>query len=764
MTIRRPLALGAAATIGFGSLFLASPALAEEAPTAPVETTTADKYELAAAQLGTTKEDVQQQEAADKLLVTEGGFVAHIDPIDVHGHADFEIDEAQVPGDPIGGSRPGAPVTVYLDFDGETLEGTNWNELQGEATLNFAAASGVNEARVWAAVAEDYAPFNVNVTTVNPGADALYKTSTDDNTYGSHVIITDSYTDVLDEAEGTGGIAWRGGTGSDFLRGALVFTEGAGGADATAKSIAEIATHESGHNFGLTHDGHGEEEYYAPTEGLWGPIMGAGYNVPVTQWSIGDYAGATNGEDDLSVITDRGAAEYFLVSVTLPDGTPYDGPVCPVNGSDPQNPQPGDQFQVPNADNQCDGSGAILTTNWTFTDRADFAADDHGDDASGATALDNATGSFAAEGVIGNTADVDAFALSTEGGEVSASVEVADVSPNLNAKLTLMDASGNVVAEDAGNPTRDSEAVASGMGASITANDVEAGTYTLTVEGVGTGNPDNATGANAGGFSNYGSLGNYTLSGEAAPSEDPVVEAPAITAPADGSTVEGPVTAITGTGIPGATVTVTGAVEGTATVNAEGNWTVETNLGAGEYSVSATQAVEGVTSNATTSSFVVTEPEVPAAPTITSITDGQAFPAGQGPSNVSGTGIPGATVTVTVGGQSYTATVGENGTWTVDFGAALAAGSYDLSATQNVGGVDSAAATVSFAVASDNGGGGNGGGDGDGNGEGGNGGGDDLANTGGLSLLPLGITAAAMLLVGGAVTVLAARRQKAAEL
>ena len=824
MTKRRPLALGAAATIGFGSLFFASPALAvaEEAP-APTETTESqaaqdevtslaagDKYELAAAQMGVSSADVQQLESAREIVVSDKGFVAHIDDVTAPSGNEFDAPaEAKVPGNPADGSRPGAPVTVYLDFDGETLEGTNWNELQGEETLTFAPAAKADaafQARVWASVAEDYAPFNVNVTTTNPGEDALFKTSEDDNAYGSHVIVTDSYTDVLDEAYGTGGIAWGGGAGSDFLRGALVFTEGAGGADATAKSVAEIASHESGHNFGLEHDGHGSEEYYAPVEGLWGPIMGAGYEVPVTQWSNGDYAGATNDEDDLSVITDRSAAATYFLYLTLPDGTIYDGPVCPFEGSDPSDPKPGDKYQVPNAQNECDGSGEILTSHWTFTDRAEFAGDDHADEAANATALDNSEGTFSAKGVIGSTGDVDQFALTTEGGKVTATVEVADISANLNAKLTLTNAEGTVVAEDAGAPERTSEAAAKGLGASVTADNVKAGTYYLKVEGVGFGDNSNTTGTKAGGFSNYGSLGNYTLTGEAAPKEI-VVEAPAITDPADGSTVTGPVTAISGTGLAGATVDLTGAVQGSATVAEDGTWTVEANLNAGEYTVRATQTAQGVTSEPTSASFTVKDaPKAPEAPVITSITDGQTFAAGEGPSGVAGTGTPGATVTVNVDSVAFTAEVDEDGAWGVEFGGALAAGSYELSAIQTVNGLDSEPATVSFTVEeeqtgtgsegnadnnganadsegnadnqgtggnadsegnADNGGNGTTGGDNSNAGaDGANGGsnGDDLANTGSnVSMLPFGLTAAGMLLLGCAVVVLMARRQKRSE-
>ena len=71
------------------------------------------------------------------------------------------------------------------------------------------------------------------------------------------------------------------------------------------KAIAEAATHEVGHNLGLHHDGDPGGAYFAG-HGAWAPIMGSGYDRPIVQWSSGEYAGATNTEDDLTVITQNG--------------------------------------------------------------------------------------------------------------------------------------------------------------------------------------------------------------------------------------------------------------------------------------------------------------------------------------------------------------------------------------------------------------------------------------------------------------------------
>jgi hypothetical protein len=69
------------------------------------------------------------------------------------------------------------------------------------------------------------------------------------------------------------------------------------------KYIWEAVSHEVGHTLGLSHDGvSGGSAYYSGTANkLWAPIMGASYYCAVTQWSKGEYAGASNGEDDMAV-------------------------------------------------------------------------------------------------------------------------------------------------------------------------------------------------------------------------------------------------------------------------------------------------------------------------------------------------------------------------------------------------------------------------------------------------------------------------------
>ncbi len=145
------------------------------------------------------------------------------------------------------------------------------------------------------------------------------------------------------------------------------------------------------------------------------------------------------------------------------------------------------------------------------------------------------------------------------------------------------------------------------------------------------------------------------------------ISAPDITAPtAPTATIAGDGTAITGTGEPGATVTVsdaTGQPLGTATVDAQGNYTLPlTTPQANGETLTVTQSDPAGNTSPTTT---INAPDItaPAAPVVTVSADG---------TQLTGTGEPGATVQVVdAGGQPVgTATVGSDGS----FGVALPAG------------------------------------------------------------------------------------------
>jgi hypothetical protein len=69
--------------------------------------------------------------------------------------------------------------------------------------------------------------------------------------------------------------------------------------------MTEAGSHEVGHTVGLLHDGTATEGYFGghgTGAGSWAPIMGVGYYKEVVQWSKGEYTGANNTQDDLTVI------------------------------------------------------------------------------------------------------------------------------------------------------------------------------------------------------------------------------------------------------------------------------------------------------------------------------------------------------------------------------------------------------------------------------------------------------------------------------
>ncbi|MBC1373252.1 hypothetical protein HB847_12815 [Listeria booriae] len=106
-------------------------------------------------------------------------------------------------------------------------------------------------------------------------------------------------------------------------------------------------------------------------------------------------------------------------------------------------------------------------------------------------------------------------------------------------------------------------------------------------------------------------------------------------------------TTVKGTGIPGATITVTiGGQDQTATVGQDGNYSVAISKQAVGTVITAKQTLNGKTSSSV--STTVTQGTV-AAPTINAVTTDD--------TTVKGTGVNGATVTVTAGDQDYTATV-----------------------------------------------------------------------------------------------------------
>ena len=212
-------------------------------------------------------------------------------------------DDSNPSGVPVHNSLPGATAVAYLDMDGHTAIGTVWS---GGATIVARGIVGTLSqnamTNIWERVAEDFAPFEINVTT----DEAIYLAAP------SSMRIRCVITPDNEWYGAAGGVAyinsfnWTGDTPC------WVFSDMLGN---SAKNIAEASSHEVGHTLALRHDGRTspEESYYyghGSGETSWAPIMGVGYGRSLVQWSKGEYLAANNTENDLAIITGQNGFGY----------------------------------------------------------------------------------------------------------------------------------------------------------------------------------------------------------------------------------------------------------------------------------------------------------------------------------------------------------------------------------------------------------------------------------------------------------------------
>ena len=219
-------------------------------------------------------------------------------------------------------SNPFATKTIYLDFNGHILPAnTGWtSSYNGGSAINapawsmdannttFSDAELTRIQAIWQRVAEDFAPFDVDVTTNFRGEDYLTRSSSSDQVYGIRALIS-----PIGSYFGGGGIAYIDvfDDVGDNYKPALIFPENLG--PNSEKSVAEAISHEVGHTLGLSHDGNATQDYYSGHgSGAtgWAPIMGIAYNRSLSQWSKGEYSGANQPQDDLSIITTNNGFGY----------------------------------------------------------------------------------------------------------------------------------------------------------------------------------------------------------------------------------------------------------------------------------------------------------------------------------------------------------------------------------------------------------------------------------------------------------------------
>jgi hypothetical protein len=382
-------------------------------------------------------------------------------------------------------SRPGSPRTIFLDLNGHNVSGSYWDDndifgssgasraipgynIQGDSN-NYSTLERQNIIEMWSSVAEDFAMFDVNVTTQTPSDSALDRTGAGDAQFGVRVVVSNSSNKVAQWCE-CGGVALVGvfnhypgldsGEGPDWsshsdYSPAFAFSQSSMG----GKTLSDIVSHEAGHTLGLSHDGGenvpsgGVEDYYLGRDG-WAPIMGAGYSEPLVQWSDGTYTTATNQEDDLAVM-------------------------------------------------QTFGVGLL--------------ADDHGNASNAATSL---ALDVAATGVITTRTDVDSFSFVPLTNTVTVSVVLPARSPNVDVSLVVTDSLGNTIATANPNFSAESAILADGLDASAVVTVTPGATYYAAIDGAGFGLGTTT------GYSDYGSIGDYqiTVLGEAiSPTATPTI-------------------------------------------------------------------------------------------------------------------------------------------------------------------------------------------------------------------------------------------------
>ena len=377
-------------------------------------------------------------------------------------------------------SRPGAARTIFLDADGATVQDTGWNLDGGRiasgshigwdsdgspSTFSTAEHAWIQE--VWRQVAETYSPFDVDVTTEDPGVDAIRRSTSADPTYGTHVVITSSPTPKAQLCGGCLGAAYIGTFDAVDPRGyvqpAWVFAD-----DPRMDPMiaAQAVSHETGHTTGLGHDGTTTGDYYAGTS-AWGPIMGSATMRALSQFSKGEYSGASNTQDDFAVMAATGLPRR---------------------------------------------------------------ADDHGDTTGTAREL-GALATYAVDGVISTRADNDTFAIQLPcTTDLVVSATGVGAQTTLDLALEVLDSSGRVISGSSPASSRTGyPPVSTGMNAAVTVPNATGG-YFLRVDGVGNGSPSGSGWSDYGSLGQYRLVATGCGPGTPTPTEPAPIE-PAPTEP-----------------------------------------------------------------------------------------------------------------------------------------------------------------------------------------------------------------------------------------
>jgi sugar lactone lactonase YvrE len=328
---------------------------------------------------------------------------------------------------PVLNSNPGAPATIYLDFDGhfEAQWGSFTNittpvyDIDNDLTT-FSDAELNNIYLAWQKAAEDFAPFNINVTTVEPPELAAGVPESAANGVALRVAIGGDNSWWM---SGSAGVALMNSFTNSQVNTVYVFPRSISADFIRAQQyIGDLASHEAGHGFGLDHqssyDSSGNKiaEYYGGN-GTWGPLMGYVYAGATITWHNGTSGiGPTVYQDDMAIIA--GATNGF-----------------------------------------------------------GYRTDDHGNTLSSASPLSSSGTDWTGTGLIETNSDVDIFSFTAASADTyRIAVDAAETAPNLDSILELRDAGGALLAAAA--PT-------ASLGASISIP-LAIGTYFVSVAKIAT--------------------------------------------------------------------------------------------------------------------------------------------------------------------------------------------------------------------------------------------------------------------------------------
>jgi hypothetical protein len=220
-------------------------------------------------------------------------------------------------------SLPDAPVSLYLDFLGDDTP--SWSGFSPGVTPAFdtdgdPTTFSDNELllidRIWARVSEMFSPFNIDVTTTDPGPDRAEQTMRvvvgGDGAWegtASGVSEVDSFSDPnrvnLAFAFLKGSVTPDTPTTNSLLPAAVAASDPT--AITNAQTIADTIAHEAGHAFGLRHqrvfnpDGSLESEYNGG-DPFRAPIMGTAALSQRALWWVGPSDSADSIQDDITVL------------------------------------------------------------------------------------------------------------------------------------------------------------------------------------------------------------------------------------------------------------------------------------------------------------------------------------------------------------------------------------------------------------------------------------------------------------------------------